>query len=627
MYLSQLRLWNFRKYGVGARAEGSGEPLPGMTIQFHEGVNVLIGENDSGKTAIIDAIRYALKTQSGEYIQYSEQDFHQNTDGSRTSDFKIECTFRKLTQQDAGLFYEWLDYDKDKDEYFLKIVLQARLKDNMIHPMFTAGPSDSVMDTKAHNQLRTVYLKPLRDALTDMTHGYKSRLAQILSAHPLFLEENDEQGNVKRHTLVDSYERLKQEVDNYFKGEENGADITKDINEFLQGHFLIDGDPRKASIHLTGSDLIEILRQLDLVLEGNKSGLGSLNLLCIAAELLMMKKQASGLRLALVEELEAHLHPQYQLRLINYIVKNQDNEQFILTTHSITLASKIHLENLIVLKGDKAYPMSSEYTDMPPTDYHFLERFLDATKANLFFARGLILVEGDAENLLLPVIAELVGTPLQQYGVSIVNVGSTAYKRYLSIFSRKDNQDFDMPIAVVTDMDVRCLEYYKDHKSRKESTAEELNAKRKARKEKLQQLESDKIKICLPLEWTFEYEIARSPLYTYLALAVMLAKKAQDTPAHQLDEQFILNCFDKVKAEYPMDQPPTEKAAYEIFKPLNGGVVSKAITAQYMADILSGGIDCLQVDTEEIKKQLTTDSHLKYLYDAIKFVTTRTDKS
>ena len=64
----------------------------------------------------------------------------------------------------------------------------------------------------------------------------------------------------------------------------------------------------------------------------------------------------------------------------------------------------------------------------------FLERFLDATKANLFFAKGLIMVEGDAENLLIPAIAQLIGKNLYQYGVSVVNVGSTAYKRYVNIF-------------------------------------------------------------------------------------------------------------------------------------------------------------------------------------------------
>lgn len=101
--------------------------------------------------------------------------------------------------------------------------------------------------------------------------------------------------------------------------------------------------------------------------------------------MLLFNNQKKGLKLALVEELEAHLHPQYQLRLIEYISSQQKNEQFILSTHNIALASKIKLANLIVLKGTEALPMSPEYTLMKPADYKFLERFLDATKANLFF--------------------------------------------------------------------------------------------------------------------------------------------------------------------------------------------------------------------------------------------------
>ena len=62
MYLSILRLWNFRKYCTGADNE------PGMEVHFQDGVNVLIGENDSGKTAIVDAIRYVLRTQSGDFF-------------------------------------------------------------------------------------------------------------------------------------------------------------------------------------------------------------------------------------------------------------------------------------------------------------------------------------------------------------------------------------------------------------------------------------------------------------------------------------------------------------------------------------------------------------------------------
>ena len=459
MYLSTLRLWNFRKYC--AMADGK----PGLEIHFQEGVNVLIGENDSGKTAIVDAIRYVLRTQSGEFIQFEDKDFYQDSDGNRKDEFKIECVFDGINEQDAGLFWEWLSWNEDKTKYLLKVWLYVKRKDNVIMPTFSAGTEGQTdrMDSEARELLKVVYFKPLRDALTDMTHGYKSRLAQILGAHELFKTEKDVHGNIVKHKLETDYEKLKKEIENYFKVGGGGESITSDINSFLREHFLLNGDPRNAEVKLTGGELTEILRLLDLIMEGNKSGLGTLNLLCIAAEMLLFNNQKKGLKLALVEELEAHLHPQYQLRLIEYISSQGKNEQFILSTHSITLASKIKLASMIVLKENDAFPMSSEYTKMLPADYNFLERFLDATKANLFFAKGLIMVEGDAENLLIPAIAQLIGKNLYQYGVSVVNVGSTAYKRYVKIFKRRDGKSFGMPIAVISDLDVRALEYYDDN--------------------------------------------------------------------------------------------------------------------------------------------------------------------
>ena len=90
MYLSILRLWNFRKY-AGA------DNKPGLEIHFQKGVNVLIGENDSGKTAIVDAIRYVLRTQSGEFIQFEDKDFYQDSDGNRKDEFKINFPISSKT--------------------------------------------------------------------------------------------------------------------------------------------------------------------------------------------------------------------------------------------------------------------------------------------------------------------------------------------------------------------------------------------------------------------------------------------------------------------------------------------------------------------------------------------------
>ena len=83
MYLSKLKLWNFRKYCAGTN------DTPGLVVRFHDGVNVLIGENDSGKTAIVDAIRYVLRTQSGEFIQFDDKDFYQKMPEGQVSGISL----------------------------------------------------------------------------------------------------------------------------------------------------------------------------------------------------------------------------------------------------------------------------------------------------------------------------------------------------------------------------------------------------------------------------------------------------------------------------------------------------------------------------------------------------------
>ena len=77
------------------------------------------------------------------------------------------------------------------------------------------------------------------------------------------------------------------------------------------------------------------------------------------------------------------------------------------TTHSPTLASQIELEQLVVIVGGKAFPLRKGRTGLDSSDYRFLSKFLDATRANLFFGRGILIVEGDAENLLLPALARI----------------------------------------------------------------------------------------------------------------------------------------------------------------------------------------------------------------------------
>ena len=141
---------------------------------------------------------------------------------------------------------------------------------------------------------------------------------------------------------------------------------------------------------------------------------------------------------------------------------NENDVQIIISTHSPILASKINLKNLILMKNGFGYDLAEGNTALQKGDYLFLQRFLDSTKANLFFAKGIIMVEGDAENILVPVIADILGYPLEKYGVSVVNVGSTAFLRYSGIMIRKDGRGIGIPVSVITDCDVRPYDIDKD---------------------------------------------------------------------------------------------------------------------------------------------------------------------
>ncbi|MCX8167366.1 MAG: AAA family ATPase, partial [Candidatus Micrarchaeota archaeon] len=306
--------------------------------------------------------------------------------------------------------------------------------------------------------LRVTYLKPLRDAENELAPGHRSRLYQILRSHPIFEKKTVNE----KHPLEKYFEQASNLVLQFFEkdtldkndelnitGEELGGKKIKETFQNQTQDFLEKQDTRKPEIKITPTELNSILRKLELILEQNKAGLGTLNLLYMATELIHLKRgNYLGLRLALVEELEAHLHPQAQIRVLKSLLSEENSKvQYIFTTHSTLLGSSIPLKHIHICVNNNVYSLSSKHTALLEDDYQFLERFLDATKANLFFAKGVIIVEGDAENIIIPALAEVLDRPLHKYGVSIVNVGNKALLRYVNIFKRKDSGTIPIKVA------------------------------------------------------------------------------------------------------------------------------------------------------------------------------------
>ncbi len=424
MYLKSLNLNNFRKF-------------QNLQVEFTKGLNLLVGENDAGKTAIVDAIKYVLNTQSFDYIRPSYEDFFNSESDElhRKNDFYIECIFEDLKSHEASSFLEWLGF-YDDGKSFLKIWLSAKRKDRKIFYEIRSGADDegSQLSAEARDYLRVTYLKALRDAESELSPKKGSRLSQILDSHEIFEDKEN-------HELKEIMRITNESIEKYFSTGNNGEDLMNSLNSYLKD-FSLASNKLESKFLMSGSSLKSILEKLGLKIfnssENNSQGLGSQNLLYIAAELLLLKKTGyAGLKLGLIEEIEAHLHPQTQIKLIEAIqsIGETNDIQFIMTTHSPNLTSKIKLENLIVIKNGNAYPMGSEYTKLEKGDYYFLERFLDSTKANLFFANGIILVEGDAENILLPIIAKKIGKNLSDYGVSIFEYRKKATLPTLTILT------------------------------------------------------------------------------------------------------------------------------------------------------------------------------------------------
>lgn len=113
MIVSELRIFNFRRFKP---VDGA----PGLQITFHKGLNALIGENDSGKTAVIDALKLVLLTQSNEHIRPVDEDFYKPINGEACSEFKIDCTITEFTQNEAKNFIEYLVQNK---VFYAKVVL------------------------------------------------------------------------------------------------------------------------------------------------------------------------------------------------------------------------------------------------------------------------------------------------------------------------------------------------------------------------------------------------------------------------------------------------------------------------------------------------------------------------
>ncbi len=488
-------------------------------ISLHDGINVVIGPNNSGKSNFLRAIALALNADGHRRVDMSDifretnvsllQEksprinislvIHQSEGELDTSEEagKLSNCFTSMNfPYEAQINFAYALSDDQEQNYIndvaqlsdQKLIWNLLAKDYArFYKVYRWGgnvPFNKSEIKEFFNIVDFQFLEAIRDVGRDMYMGYNQMLKDVLNFFIDYKEKNDkdktedEIKSILRQKHSQFQEEAEPLMSSLLQRLSDGKDIVlKYATE--TGAAFNNAQPDFSGI-ISESELFSVLKliihyQNGIDIPAIHNGLGYNNLIYIslllakmqaASDINYMHREAKLYSILAIEEPEAHLHPSMQYQLLDFLRSNKKKKklnQVVITTHSTQIVSSISIDDLICINPSNygtvsvGYPrkiFSSSEEDSKSKAY--VQRYLDATRSDIFFANKVIFVEGIAEEILIPTFAKYLGYDLVQNHILVVNMAGRYYKHFLKLFSENSVFHIKKKIACITDIDPCC---------------------------------------------------------------------------------------------------------------------------------------------------------------------------
>jgi len=452
-FLHSLQIENFRS-------------IEKAKFNFQPGLNVIIGANNAAKTAVVDALRvvFGLGTfeKKEDLIRLRPTDvFSDSATPPASRSITFTATFYGKVDSDLpAQFYELSCPDESvklgdpAEEYStFRLVYRVDFEHSKSKGRYEYVRNDlrggvslsNPVPYEVLDSMRAIYLAPLRDLVNDRVRVGAEIERLILSHTP----QDKEDARKKIPTqLKDMAIELIKTVTGNKHHVAAGQNLAKYAKPYQIGQNSLSFIPAGFSDELFSSMLPVFADSLHglggLPLSSNGLGINQL----IYASIVLSRRGDAEVdnhvrKFFLIEEPEAHLHPQLQDSFFHALNQITDHQIFV-TSHSSTITAKTDIDKIVVMRRDAAnrtarpLHLAEAFRDRDE-DKRYLHKFLDVTRSQVLFARGAVFVEGVTEAMLMQRFSEIIGHSLRDAAIEVVVVGSSeGYEHFRPLFDERE---------------------------------------------------------------------------------------------------------------------------------------------------------------------------------------------